>query len=137
MEKIYSIFLVVMSIIALIVFIALFFKTAGYGKFGTKDWGYAINNKLGWVLMESPVFIIMLYLFLASERYSNITLIIIFLIFQTHYFQRAFIFPFLLKGKGTMPVSIILMGALFTTLNGLMQGGWLFYFSPIHLYDIH
>ena len=33
-----------------------------------------------------------------------------------------------------MPLSIVLMGAVFNTLNALMQGGWLFYVSPSHMY---
>ena len=33
-----------------------------------------------------------------------------------------------------MPLSIILMGALFNTLNALMQGGWIFYLSPLERY---
>ena len=33
-----------------------------------------------------------------------------------------------------MPVSIILMGVLFNTLNAFMQGGWIFYLSPDDAY---
>ena len=33
-----------------------------------------------------------------------------------------------------MPLSIILMGALFNTLNAFMQGGWIFYLSPDKYY---
>ena len=35
-----------------------------------------------------------------------------------------------------MPLSIILMGALFNTLNALMQGGWIFWFSPAGAYPL-
>lgn len=135
MEKYYFYFLVIMAIIALVVFVSLFYKTAGYGKFSSKEWGTSINNKLGWFIMESPVFILMCILFFLSNRICSITLIIIFIIFQSHYFQRAFIFPILLKGNSKMPLSIIAMGAIFNTLNALMQGGWLFYFSPINNYN--
>ena len=125
-----------MSILALIVFIALYFKTAGYGKFSSNKWGTLINNKLGWVLMESPVFICMLLLCIFSNKALSPTVIIIFIFFELHYFQRAFVFPFLLKGNSRMPISILSMGAIFNILNALMQGGWLFYFSPINKYDI-
>ena len=33
-----------------------------------------------------------------------------------------------------MPLSIIVMGMTFNTLNALMQGGWLFYVSPAEMY---
>lgn len=50
----FNLFLGVMSLIALIVFIALYFVKAGYGIFRTASWGVAISNKLAWILMEAP-----------------------------------------------------------------------------------
>lgn len=123
-----------MAIMALVSFITLFFVTAGYGKFATKRWGPSVNNKIGWLIMEVPVFIVMLVLWMQSARRFEPALLAIFIIFQIHYFQRSFIFPALLKGRSRMPLSIILMGALFNTLNGIMQGGWLFYISPENRY---
>ena len=131
----YYIFLIVMAAIAVIVFVALFFVKAGYGLFTTKQWGLAINNKIAWCLMESPVFLVMFILWaLAPTDHKTITTLCCLLIFETHYFQRSFIFPFLLKGNSKMPLSVMFMGATFNTLNALMQGGWLFYFSPTHMY---
>ena len=123
-----------MAITALVSFVMLFFVTAGYGKFTTKRWGPSVNNKIGWLIMEVPVFSVMLILWLQSTRKFDPALLVIFILFQIHYFQRSFIFPMLLKGKSRMPLSIILMGAVFNTLNGLMQGGWLFYISPENRY---
>ncbi len=42
----FNLFLGVMSLIALVVFIALYFVKAGYGIFRTASWGVAISNKL-------------------------------------------------------------------------------------------
>ncbi len=125
-----------MSIIAVIVFIALYFVTAGYGVFYNKKWGPSIPNKIGWVLMESPVFIAMILLCVFSERSTNIVCLIFLLLFEIHYFQRSFIFPFLIRGKSVMPLSVILMGVVFNTLNALMQGGWIFYVAPENMYEI-
>ena len=100
----FLLFLGAMSIIALFVFIALYFVKAGYGMFRTASWGISINNKLAWMLMEAPVFIVMLLLWWNSARYNSIAPLIFFLLFQLHYFQRAFVFPFLLKGKSRMPL---------------------------------
>ena len=58
-QETFQIFLWVMSAVALVVFIALYFVKAGYGMFRTASWGISINNKLAWVLMEAPVFIVM------------------------------------------------------------------------------
>ena len=66
-EEGFHLFLGAMCATALFVFIALYFIKAGYGMFRTASWGYSINNKLAWVLMEAPVFIVML-LAVGQER---------------------------------------------------------------------
>lgn len=64
----FNLFLGVMSLIALVVFIALYFVKAGYGIFRTASWGVAISNKLAWILMEAPVFLVMSVMWIYSER---------------------------------------------------------------------
>ena len=125
-----------MTIIAVLVFIALHFVTAGYGVFYNKKWGPAVPNKLGWILMESPVFIVMILLCIISERSTNIVCLIFLILFEIHYFQRSFIFPFLIRGKSVMPLSVILMGVVFNVLNAVMQGGWIFYVAPENMYEL-
>jgi 3-oxo-5-alpha-steroid 4-dehydrogenase 1 len=132
----FYIYLIVMAAIAVVVFVALFFVKAGYGLFTSKSWGLAINNKIAWCLMESPVFLVMLILWaFAPTDHKTITTLCCLLIFEIHYFQRSFIFPFLLKGNSKMPLSVMFMGVFFNILNALMQGGWLFYFSPASMYS--
>lgn len=133
-QETFQIFLWVMSAVALVVFIALYFVKAGYGMFRTASWGISINNKLAWVLMEAPVFILMFGLWGKSGAGFAVPVYFFFLLFQLHYLQRAFIFPFLLKGKSRMPVAIMAMGIVFNLLNGMMQAGGLFYFAPEGLY---
>jgi len=132
----FTIFLIVMTVVAIIVFITLYFVDAGYGILLHKRWGVSISNKIAWVCMEAPVFLVMLYLWSKSDRQFETVPLIFFLFFQLHYFQRAFIFPLLLKGKSKMPVSIMAMAILFNLLNGLMQGGWIFYLAPESMYAV-
>ena len=40
-----------MAVMAVIVFIALFFFKAGYGYLSTSNWGPKISNKTAWVIM--------------------------------------------------------------------------------------
>ena len=49
----------VMIALAVMVFAGLRFITPGYGIFYTPKWGPSLGNRLGWILMESPVFICM------------------------------------------------------------------------------
>ena len=130
----FNLFLIIMASIAVVVFVSLFFVDAGYGKFYDKKWGPAVNNKLGWVLMESPVFVAMLVLWLCSDRRGDLVRLAFLFLFELHYFQRSFVFPFRLRGKNVMPLSIIIMGLTFNVLNALMQGGWIFYLSPDDYY---
>lgn len=134
--NVFHLFLGGMSLIALIVFIALYFVKAGYGIFRTASWGTAIPNKWAWVLMEAPVFLVMCWMWMHSERRCDPVLLTFFLFFQLHYFQRAFVFPFLLSGRSQMPLTILSMGILFNLLNGYMQGKWLFYLAPADMYQL-
>ena len=132
--EVFNTVLSVMALSAVVVFLCLLKVEAGYGVAYTKKWGPAVNNKLGWILMEAPVFFAMLWLWLSSDRRGDTVLVVMALLFLFHYFQRSFVFPFLIKGKSVMPLSVILMGVTFNTLNAYMIGGWLFYVSPVDSY---
>jgi 3-oxo-5-alpha-steroid 4-dehydrogenase 1 len=130
----FNIFLIVMAIVAVFIFLGLFFIDAGYGKFYNPKWGPSVDNHLGWVLMEAPVFIAMLALWWLSDRRTDPVRIVFLVLFEVHYFHRSFIFPQQMHGHSRMPWAIVIMGALFNTLNAFMQGGWLFYVSPADYY---
>ena len=127
---IFNTYLIVMAAIALVVFVALYFVEAGYGYLFNPKFGRPIPNKVAWVLMECPVFIAMFIMWVLSDVKTEAAPLVLFLIFQTHYFQRSFIFPMLLRGNSKMPFGIMAMGMVFNTLNALMQGGWIFYLAP-------
>ena len=57
----YYIILTSMAVMAVIVFVALFYFKAGYGYLSTSKWGPKISNKAAWVIMEAPAFIFLLY----------------------------------------------------------------------------
>ena len=128
--QIYDWFLIAMAVMALFVFVALQFFEAGYGYLFDRRYGPPVPNKVGWVLMESPVFVAMCVLWALSDRMWDAVPLVLFGLFQLHYFQRSFIFPLLMRGNSKMPLGIVLMGMTFNTLNALMQGGWIFYLAP-------
>ena len=130
MVESYNIFLIVMAVAALGVYIALHFVEAGYGYLFNRKFGRPISNKLGWVLMEAPVFVAMASLWIGSGATTEVAPLLLLLMFELHYFQRSFVFPLLMRGSSKMPLGIVLMGAVFNTLNAFMQGGWLFYIAP-------
>ncbi|CEM61819.1 DUF1295 domain-containing protein [Treponema phagedenis] len=139
MEKLLFAFTVaqlVLFVFGLICFVVLFFVPAGYGKMIDKKWGYSFNNKAAWFIMEVPTLITMIVLMCVWATPENFVRIIIGLFFILHYTQRVLIFPFLLKGKSKMPLSIVLMGVVFNTINTFLIGAWLFYLSPKDMYQV-
>ena len=107
-----------MAFMGLFVFVTLYFVDAGYGKFRSNKWGYSINNKLGWVLMECPALIPIAYTIVALTPSA---LAILFMsLYALHYVYRSFIFPALLKGNSKMPLAITAMGATFNFTNSTL-----------------
>ena len=135
MTETFDIFLIAMTALALVVYVALHFFEAGYGYLFDRRYGFPVSNKLGWMLMEAPVFVAMTILWLLSDRTWQAAPLALFLMFQSHYLYRAFIFPLRLRGRSKMPFGIVAMGMLFNTLNALMQGGWIFFVSPADYYE--
>lgn len=126
--------LLAMVPLAVVVFVALHFVTAGYGSMYTRRWGPAVGNRLGWVLMESPVFFAMVTLWICSGRPAGVAVAVMASLFLLHYFQRSFIFPLLIKSKSPMPLAIVAMGITFNLVNAYLIGGWLFYLAPEGMY---
>ena len=116
----YQIMLYVLAFLAVIVFIALYFVKAGYGMFRTRSWGWSVPNKVGWVLMEAPSFVVMgIWAWKAGvEAYTPQAIFVG--LFMLHYFQRSFVFPLLMKGKSRMPLAIMAMGILFNVINATL-----------------
>lgn len=129
MMTLYEILLAAMPVMAAVVFVALFFVRAGYGIFHDGKWGVTLPNRWGWVLMELPAFVGMLACWALSDlRFTPVALVCLFL-FELHYFQRTFVFPFLMRGNSRMPITIMMMGVTFNLLNAFLIGVDLFHRS--------
>ena len=132
----YYILLAAMAALGLIVFICLFFLKAGYGYLSSSNWGPKINNKVAWVLMEAPSFLFLLYYTIkyamgnTEDGNYNPVLYTIAGLFLLHYFQRAFVFPCLMRGKSQMPIAVLAMGVVFNTINSWFIGEWLYDVAP-------
>ena len=85
MNETFSLFLWAMTVLALAVFVALHFVEAGYGYLFNRKFGPGIPNRIGWMAMESPVFIAMCILWLCSDRALEAGPLALFILFQSHY----------------------------------------------------
>ena len=63
MKENFDIFLIVMALLAAVVYAALHFFEAGYGYLFDRRYGPPVPNRVGWMVMESPVFILMCVLY--------------------------------------------------------------------------
>ncbi|MFA5575040.1 MAG: DUF1295 domain-containing protein [Brumimicrobium sp.] len=120
--------------IAVVVFIVLIFITAPYGRHTKKNWGPLISNRLGWIIMEVFVLLVLFYFIATGSQKQSITNLIILSLFALHYINRSLVFPFRIKTKGKkMPVVIMLMGMTFNLANGFLIG---YYFGNFKTYDL-
>ncbi len=85
-----------MAMVCVVIFVALYFVDAGYGKMRSEKWGPAINNKVGWFLMEAPVFVVSL---VSVNRSFSGPIFDIFPYFSVALFSAFFRIPILAEGK--------------------------------------
>jgi protein-S-isoprenylcysteine O-methyltransferase Ste14 len=117
------------SALAFLVFAALFFFPAPYGRHKLKR-GWSIPDSWGWVIMEIPAVLVFGGMFLAGAHRGTGTALVFLLMWMAHYFQRTFIYPFLQrKSRRKMPWQVVGMGFLFNMVNGYLNGRYLFEFS--------
>lgn len=110
--------------LGLLTFVLLQFVNPPYGRHSSTSWGPMIGNKAGWVIMELPSFLIMLY-FLVSNGKINYSGFLMGL-WVLHYFNRSFVFPLRTRTSGKkMPLIIALSAILFNGMNAGLNGYYL------------
>jgi 3-oxo-5-alpha-steroid 4-dehydrogenase 1 len=130
-STIHQILLWALIALGVISFLTLFFVTAPYGRHAKTTWGPTIDNRLGWLIMESPSSLVFLVCWFLAGKPADSASLLFLLLWQLHYAHRAFIYPFRLdNNKKRMPVVVMLMALLFTTTNAYLNGRWLFSLSP-------
>lgn len=122
-------------VLALVVFALLLLITVPYGRHNEKrrpGWGPQIGSLFGWLLMEIPASVVPVY-FLCIGARRDAVLWVFFAIWQVHYFNRAFVFPFRRRGGAkTMPLVISLSGLLFNGLNAYLNWRFLTTLGPAY-----
>jgi 3-oxo-5-alpha-steroid 4-dehydrogenase 1 len=117
-------------VLAAVVCLMLFFFAAPYGRHIRKGWGPTVENRLGWVVMEAPAALVFALCFLLGEETGTVTALILFGLWEVHYVHRAFIYPLGLRGMDKrMPVAVAGMAFLFNTVNGYLNGRYIFALS--------
>ncbi len=117
-------------VLAVGVFVSLFFIAAPYGRHSRRGWGPSLTNRVGWILMEAPSALMFALCFVLGTHRGTSTAWVFLLVWEAHYVHRAFIYPLELRTSGKrMPVAVVAMGAGFNLMNAWLNGYYLFTLS--------
>ncbi|KAM6899475.1 3-oxo-5-alpha-steroid 4-dehydrogenase 1 isoform 2-T2 [Xenentodon cancila] len=125
-----------MIFMAACTFVSLLFESVPYGRYATDKYGFPVNVKLAWFVQELPSFFLPVYLlFWAScSKTSLLPNQLLIGMFLCHYFQRALIYPFLIRGGKATPLIPFALAFVFCIYNGYMQVRYLSHYAeyPAH-----
>ncbi|HEX5819424.1 MAG TPA: DUF1295 domain-containing protein [Gemmatimonadales bacterium] len=109
---------------ALLVFPTLLMIPAPYGRYRRPGFGPMMPARLAWVLMELPAVVVPVWAFLAAGGASRGPVPWLLLaLWELHYVQRTFVFPFAMRGRrATKPVLTAALAVLFNVVNGVGNG---------------
>ncbi len=117
-------------ILAVVIFVTLFYVIAPYGRHVRKGWGLTIDNRLGWIIMEAVSPVVFAACFLLGNNVNTATVLVFFFIWEAHYIHRAFIYPFGLHTKTKrMPIVVMSFALLFNITNAYINGRYIFTLS--------
>ncbi|HVM90072.1 MAG TPA: 3-oxo-5-alpha-steroid 4-dehydrogenase [Puia sp.] len=132
--SLYQAFIYGWVVLAIIIFFMLLKITAPYGRHSSEKWGPLINNKSGWIIMESAVLITLSIFIIPNTSSLSAPAFLMLIFFCFHYLNRTFIFPLRLHTQGKkMPLLIVCSGVMFNIVNGSSLG---YYFVHFAHYDL-
>jgi 3-oxo-5-alpha-steroid 4-dehydrogenase 1 len=135
----FNLLLVIVLVLSGVIFTALFFINAPYGRHIRQGWGPIIRSQFAWVAMEAPAALAFALFFIIGPNRSTLPSIVFFCIWEFHYLYRAFLYPwFIRKSIRSMPISIAVMGFTFNLGNTYLNGRYLFtygIYANAWLYD--
>lgn len=114
-----------------VTFVATSVITAPYGRHSRPGWGPSVDNRLGWVLMESPsVLWFSLVYSWGSNRWASTPLVGATL-WLTHYVYRAGVYPFLIRSSSSkrIPLTVMLAGDAYNFVNAYVNARYLSQFG--------
>lgn len=114
---------------ALVTFVGVSRVTAPYGRHQSQQsqqWGPTMPARLGWIVMETPAVLLFGWIYMQGQhRFETVPLVLLGL-WQFHYIQRTYVFPFRMRGEGKrMPVLVCALAVVFQVLNAYVNARWI------------
>jgi protein-S-isoprenylcysteine O-methyltransferase Ste14 len=129
-RTVFNVLIIGWFVLAGVTGVALFFFVAPYGRHMRRGWGPSLGNRLGWLVMELPAPLVFAAAFALGRYRETATVWIFLLMWEAHYVHRAMVYPFGLRGEDKrMPVVVAGVAFVFNTLNGYLNGQYLFALS--------
>ncbi|NQV05305.1 DUF1295 domain-containing protein [bacterium] len=120
--------------LAVVTFVLLVFVPAPYGRHTRAGWGPGLPNALAWVIMELPATVLFAFVYLRGDNSLGFVPLLLFSMWQVHYVNRTFVFPFRLRTHGKrMALVVIVLGFAFNSLNAYVNARWI---SHLGTYDL-
>lgn len=105
-----------------LVFVTLFFISAPYGRHDRSGWGPTMPTRWAWVIMESPAVLAFAAVFFLGRHRFALAPLVLLAMWQLHYVNRTFVFPFELKVDGkTTPIAVAAMALVFNLFNAYVN----------------
>jgi 3-oxo-5-alpha-steroid 4-dehydrogenase 1 len=124
-----------------LVFGGLLLLPASYGRHKkdqpAKWWGPGIPTRWAWVIMEAPSSLGFAAIYFMGDRAFGLAPFVLFLMWQSHYFQRSFIFPFRIAVRpgDTTPLMIPMLAVSSNLVISFLNAAILSWSSLGHQYD--
>jgi 3-oxo-5-alpha-steroid 4-dehydrogenase 1 len=122
---VYTVFLAAEFVLAGLTAAGLKFIVAPYGRHTRSGWGPTISARAGWVIMESPASLLFLAFYFTGDHRAELVPLVFLGLWQLHYAQRAFVYPFLMRAGNRMPIAIPAMAIAFNILNAYVNAVWI------------
>jgi len=127
---VYNWLIVTMFFLAAAAFSVLFFVAAPYGRHARSGWGPSVNDRLGWIVMESAAPVVFLVCYFGGPKSSSVTALVFLGMWELHYVHRAFVFPFLMRSRANrMTIVVVALGFAFNSINAYLNGHYVFMLS--------
>jgi len=111
--------------LAVLTAIGLIFVTAPYGRYRRPGWGPTVPARVAWVVMESPAVLAFAAFYLLGSDRAELVPLVLLSLWQLHYVQRAFVYPFLMRSGTRMPATVMLLAIGFNLLNAYINARWI------------
>lgn len=122
--QLHEVLLIAFAVTCVVVFVLLTFAVkAAYGRHNSAEtawwWGPGVPTRVAWVVMESPSSLGFALIFFLGDRWFEPAPLLLFVLWQTHYFQRSFVYPWLRRVRPGDTTPLLVPVLAFTTNLGI------------------